>query len=167
MRFLNKIMYSILIFAIPTALLAGQKYNVKIIDRQDSSNSYSYVVPGYSTSSTTGSANCTAYSNSANCSGTSNTNGVSTPGFVGSYQVRGATFALELPDGRVAVVNCEGKVNWNPTNLGWYRSCRTPLVTSILADFDGDNAKLTWPVSIDGKKTLSETYKIKGILDKQ
>ena len=29
-----------------------------------------------------------------------------------------------------------------------------------------DNAKLIWPVSLDGKKMQSETYKILGILDK-
>jgi hypothetical protein len=40
-----------------------------------------------------------------------------------------------------------------------------PLVDSIQADFDGDNAKLIWPVSLDGKKMQSETYKILGILD--
>jgi len=28
------------------------------------------------------------------------------------------------------------------------------------------NAKLIWPVSLDGKKMQSETYKILGILDK-
>ena len=33
-------------------------------------------------------------------------------------------------------------------------------------EFDGDNAKLEWPVSIDGKKKQNETYKIIGILTK-
>jgi hypothetical protein len=41
-----------------------------------------------------------------------------------------------------------------------------PLVDSVQADFHGDNAKLIWPVSIDGRKMQSETYKILGILDK-
>ena len=44
--------------------------------------------------------------------------------------------------------------------VGNRRSCRTPLVESIQADFNGDNAKLIWPVSLDGKKMQSETYKI-------
>jgi hypothetical protein len=39
-------------------------------------------------------------------------------------------------------------------------------VDSIEADFNGDNAKLIWPVSLDGKKMQSETYKILGILDR-
>jgi hypothetical protein len=46
------------------------------------------------------------------------------------------------------------------------RSCRVPLVDNIQADFNGDNAKLIWPVSLDGKKMQSETYKILAILDK-
>jgi hypothetical protein len=41
-----------------------------------------------------------------------------------------------------------------------------PLVNEIQAEFDGDKAKLQWPVSIDGKKTESETYKILAILSK-
>ena len=35
----------------------------------------------------------------------------------------------------------------------------------IEAEFKGDSAKLIWPVSLDGKKMQSETYKILGILD--
>jgi hypothetical protein len=41
-----------------------------------------------------------------------------------------------------------------------------PLVDSIQVEFKGDSAKLIWPVSIDGKKMQSETYKILGVLDK-
>jgi hypothetical protein len=41
-----------------------------------------------------------------------------------------------------------------------------PIVDDIQAEFDGGKAKLTWPVSIDGKKMASETYKILGVLDK-
>jgi hypothetical protein len=33
------------------------------------------------------------------------------------------------------------------------------------AKFDGENVKLSWPVSIDGKKSKSETYKIAGVLN--
>jgi hypothetical protein len=32
--------------------------------------------------------------------------------------------------------------------------------------FNGDNAKLIWVVSLDGKKKQSETYKVLAILDK-
>jgi hypothetical protein len=51
-------------------------------------------------------------------------------------------------------------------HAGNRRSCRTPIVDNIEADFKGDNAKLIWPVSLDGKKMESETYKILGVLDK-
>jgi hypothetical protein len=41
-----------------------------------------------------------------------------------------------------------------------------PLVNNIQAEFRGDKAKLEWPVSLDGKKTQSETYKVLAVLDK-
>ena len=84
-----------------------------------------------------------------------------------SFKVHGATFTLQLPDGRLAIVNCESKFAEHMAGrVGNRRSCRTPLVDSIEADFNGDNAKLIWPVSLDGKKMQSETYKILGILDR-
>ncbi len=49
---------------------------------------------------------------------------------------------------------------------GNHRNCREPLVENIQADFHGDNAKLIWVVSLDGKKMQSETYKVLAILDK-
>jgi hypothetical protein len=141
-------------------------YEVQVIDRRDSASNYTYVVPGFSTSTVNGNANCTSYGNSASCSSTATTTGVSTPGFVGSYEVRGATLSLALPDGRIAVVNCVAKVNWSEwSNPNMYRSCRTPLVNKIQADFNGDRARLIWPVSIDGKKMQTETFRILGILD--
>jgi hypothetical protein len=39
-------------------------------------------------------------------------------------------------------------------------------VNNIQVQFHGDKAKLRWPVSIDGKKLESETYKILAVLDK-
>jgi len=83
------------------------------------------------------------------------------------FHVRGATFTLLLPDGRAAVVNCESKFKERMAGpRGNRRSCRMPLVDEIQAGFHGDNAKLEWVVSLDGKKTQSETYKILAILDK-
>lgn len=84
-----------------------------------------------------------------------------------SFKVHGATFTLQLPDGRLAIVNCESKFAEHfAGRVGNRRSCRAPVVDNIQADFNGDNAKLIWPVSLDGKKMQSETYKILGILDK-
>jgi len=41
-----------------------------------------------------------------------------------------------------------------------------PLVDEIEADFEGDKANLKWSVSIDGKKSESETYRILAVLAK-
>ncbi len=46
------------------------------------------------------------------------------------------------------------------------RSCRMLIVNEIQAKLSGDNAKLKWAVSIDGKKLDSETYKILAVLNK-
>lgn len=74
--------------------------------------------------------------------------------------------ALLLPDERVAVVNCDSKFAERFAGRGNRRSCRYPLVDEITTEFKGDNAKLIWPVSLDGKKMESETYKILGVLPK-
>jgi hypothetical protein len=119
------------------ASASAQKLNVKIIDRQDKEDEYAYAA---------------VYNNVA----------------VGkSFKVHGATFTLQLPDGRLAIVNCESKFAEHfAGHVGNRRSCRMPLVDSMQADFNGDNAKLIWPVSLDGKKMRSETYKILAVLDK-
>lgn len=44
-----------------------------------------------------------------NCNGATATSGSVMPAQQVSYHVRGATFTLQLPDGRAAVVNCESK----------------------------------------------------------
>jgi hypothetical protein len=115
----------------------GQKLDVKIIDRQYKEDAYDYAA---------------VYNNVA----------------VGkTFQVHGATFTLQLPDGRLAIVNCESKFAEHMAgHAGNRRSCRMPVVDSIQADFKGGNAKLIWPISLDGKKLESETYKILGVLDR-
>lgn len=119
------------------ATASAQKLQVKIIDRQDREDTYDYAA---------------VYNNVA----------------VGkTFKVHGATLTLQLPDGRLAIVNCESKFAEHMAGAaGNRRSCRMPLVDSIEADSNGDNAKLIWSVSIDGKKMQSETYKILGVLDK-
>ena len=111
---------------------------------------------------------CSEAGNSVNCSGTTRTTETSTPPTTFSYQVSGATLSLRLPDGRIAVVNCDSK--FLPQSVATAvvigvrsqhrRSCRIPLVNNIQATFSGDKAKLKWPVSIDGKKLENEIYKI-------
>jgi hypothetical protein len=154
----------ILVCAIP---VSAQKLSVKIIDRQEHDNSYNYSVPGHSYSNSDTNVNCNGGDNYANCNGTTTTNTVSTPPQHGSFSVRGATLSLLLPDGRIAVVNCDIKFAEHFAGAaGNHRNCRQPVVDNIQADFHGGNAKLKWIVSLDGKKTQSETYKVLGILGK-
>jgi hypothetical protein len=156
--------------ALVLSITAAEKkiMTVKILDRQNHDTLYTYFVPGYSTTNENSSANCFGSDSTVNCSGSARATTTSMPAHGGSFGVKGATFALQLEDGRVAVVNCDSKFAEHMAGpAGNHRSCRTPLVDEIQVEFSGDNAKLTWPVSIDGKKTQSETYKILGVLDKK
>lgn len=145
----------------------GQKLNVMIVGRQDNATEYTYVVPGRFSSNSNARANCFG-DTYVNCSASSTTTGYSTPAQQVSYQVRGATLTLLLPDGRAVVVNCASKFAEHFAGpAGNHRSCRIPLVDDIQADFHGDKAKLEWSVSLDGKKMRSETYKVLAILDKK
>jgi hypothetical protein len=146
---------------------SAQKLTVKIVNRQDNETDYTYVVPGTLSAQSNSTVNCNGSDTSVNCNGSTSTTGLSTPAQQVSYHVRGATFTLQLPDGRSAVVNCESKFQERMAGAqGNHRSCRIPLVDEISADFHGDKAKLEWVVSLDGKKTQSETYKIIAFLGK-
>ena len=148
-----------------TAIGARAGQMVKIIDRRDEQSRYTYLVPGHSSSTSNSDVNCFGTDSTINCSGTARTSSTSTPAHPISYEVQGATFTLQLIDGRLAVVNCQSKYKLKGDYIN-RRSCRMPLVDSVWVDFDGDKAKLEWPVSLDGKKMESETYRILGIIDK-
>jgi hypothetical protein len=79
-----------------------------------------------------------------------------------SYTVTGATLTLQLPDRRLVRVTCESKyaLRFDYINR---RSCRTPPADEVTAEFNGDEAKLIWSVSLDNRKTQSETYTILNI----
>src|SRR5271170_4067990 len=146
---------------------ASQKLSVKILNRQDYETDYTYIVPGHFSSESSSVVNCNGGDSSVNCNGSGTTTGTSMPAVQVPFHVRGATFTLLLPDGRAAVVNCESKFKERMAGpRGNRRICRMPLVDEIQAEFHGDNAKLEWVVSIDGKKKQSETYKVLGILGK-
>jgi TPR repeat protein len=158
--------------------------NVKIIQRQSSETGYTYQVPGHLRSTSDGNANCDAnsygYTTNVNCHGSGTTNTTISAPQTFSYNVTGATYSLLLLDGRIAVVNCASKspsfmtgfaagvatTNGSSNSVAMRRSCRTPLVDEIQVEFKGKNAKLKWPVSIDGKKYESETYTILAVLDR-
>lgn len=115
----------------------AQTMLVKVVNRQDQQDQYNYAA---------------VYNNTA---------------LGKTFTLTGATLSLQLSDGRIAVVNCESKFAEHfAGRAGNRRSCRVPLVDSLQADFHGDNAKLMWSVSLDGKKMTSETYKILGVFDK-
>jgi len=149
-----------------TVLLGADRIKVKIVDRRNSEQTYGYTIPAklQATSQTDG-------------LGTTHITGTITPSREVSYSVRGATFTLRLPDDRLVIVNCDSKTdNGAVASLSDFvggmkgqtqaktRSCRMPLVDDIDAEFNKDKAKLFWPVSLDGKKIESETYKILGIM---
>src|SRR6266478_9702098 len=139
-----------LILACPAPALA-QNLTVKIIDRQDHDTDYTYVVPAHWFSNSSTNVSCGGSDANVNCNGSTNTTGTVTPPHQVSYHVRGATFTLQLPDGRGVIVNCESKYAPKGDYIN-RRDCRMPLVENIQAEFHGDKAKLTWVVSIDGKK---------------
>jgi hypothetical protein len=167
----------IVFLAAYTVQAPGQKMNVKIIQRQNNESEYTYVVPGHFNSTSNTNLNCNTGASNVNCTGRTTTSGTSTEPREISYRVAGATFSLLLPDGRVTVVNCEGKPlsvwgNGGPgravsTGERPWRSCRMPLVDDIQVEFKGKNAKLIWLASVDGKKFDSERYKILAVLERQ
>jgi hypothetical protein len=120
----------ILLYSLP--VYTAERVKVKIVDRRDSEQEYSYTVPQQQI----------------------------------AYSVRGATLSLLLADGRVVVVNCDSKFKMPVFNWADRRNCRIPVVENVEVEFNKDNARLIWPVSLDGKRTDSETYKIVGIVSK-
>lgn len=147
---------AILAFLLCASSVAARKLPVKIIKRHYSETYYTYHLPANMYTSTT-----------TNVDGPDTTTTTFTPGTQGSIKVRGATFSLLLPDGRIAVVNCVSKFKERFLGpAGNRRSCRVPIVNNIEADFHRNKAKLIWPVSPNGKKKRSETYNVLEILAK-
>jgi hypothetical protein len=144
---------------------APVRLTVKIINRQYSDKSYSYEVPGHAESTSDDTINCRSDDDTTRCSGNGNTSTLYTAPRIISYTLTGATLSLLLPDGRVAVVNCDSKFKY--TYGGAFnsrRGCRIPLVDDVDVEFSGSKAKLFWAESINGKKMGSETYNITAIL---
>src|SRR5690348_11197859 len=124
-------------------LTAGEKFDVKIVRRQDSASTYGFTVPGYSQTNTNANVNCSNFPNAVGCTGSATSTTTGQSAVSGSYEVRGATLALRLPDGRVAVVNCDSKTNWTEwSNTNAHRSCRIPPLDDLSAEFSGNKATL-------------------------
>ena len=139
--------------------------NVKIVQRHTGETAYDFSVPGRTDTTTHTTVKCKDGSRDVDCRKTTTTETQYQAPVQGSYSVTGATLSLLLPDGRIAVANCQSKFNWSPNNSQPQRSCRIPPNDDIQVEFKGNNAKLLWSVSIDGSKTENETYKILAILD--
>ncbi len=144
------------------------RVSVKVVNRKDTDTDYSYQIPGHATSSSDINSNCLGSGSDVNCSGSGQINTVITAPRSVYMHLTGATFTLLLTDGRMAVVNCESKFQERFAGLnGNRRSCRVPLVDDLQAEFKGNGVKLFWPVSLDGKKVESETYKVLAVVPAQ
>jgi len=154
-------------FALCTGACFAQTMSVKIIKRQDGLTAYNFSVAGRSDTTTQTRVKCKDGSWDTKCTKTTTTETQYVAPQQGTYSVTGATLSLLLQDGRVAVVNCVSKLSLFTPGPQTQRSCRIPPVDDIQAEFKGKNAKLAWPVSVDGLKLESETYKIVALLDKQ
>ena len=164
---MNKLSLTALLTLVSLSASAAppKKLDVIVIDRKDVTSEYNYVVPGKISSNGDASVNCTSIGTSTNCTASGENHKEFSPGMIGNYQLTGSTLTLQLPDGRLTIVNCDSKINFTEWTGQRYRSCRIPMVANITADFRGDKAKLSWPVSIDGSKMATETYKIIAVLD--
>jgi hypothetical protein len=111
----------------------AQKLEVKIFDRQESTTGYTYTAPAYFNSQSNSNINCYG---DVTCNASTITSGSISPPRKISYQVRGATFTLQLPDGRVAVVHCEHKYMPRGDYIN-RRDRRMPFVDNIEAEFHG------------------------------
>jgi hypothetical protein len=169
----------------PQARRGATTLPVIVLDRRFSETSYAFIVPGIVSTYRASNANCFANttgsvfastlgntvsgtvnsSTAANCYGSGTSTSLITPAQSVQYSVRGATFSLQLPDRRVAVVNCDSKFNWTEFSGGPRRSCRIPTIDRFDVEFNGDKAKLVWRVGINGEKKVSETYDLIQILD--
>lgn len=150
-----------LVFSVRSA--SAQKIDVSVLYRQDSDNSYIAIIPGYTSpqdADVTGA--CMLDPDPANCPRVDTTMANGSP----NYMLVGTTLSLLLPDGRVALVNCQNRYSSKGAYIN-RRSCGMPMVQHVQAEFIGENAKLEWPVGTDGKKTETETYKVIAVLNKR
>jgi hypothetical protein len=128
---------------------------VTIVGAQDATRTFRGVIPGFSTGRANGTGTCIASGVIVNCSAAATGSSFSIPPRAYEYAVQGATYALRLPDTRVVTVTCAYKETFSGA-----RSCRRPMSATSQAKFDGNKAKLIWPIGIDGRKTESETYTV-------
>jgi hypothetical protein len=127
-----------------------------------SDSRYIAVVPGYSGPESDITGACLLDPDPANCPSpdANGSNGSA------NYMLIGTTLSLQLPDGRVALVNCQNRYSAKGTYIN-RRNCGMPMVPRVEAEFNGLIAKLTWAAGADGKKIETETYKVVAMLNKR
>lgn len=148
-----------LTFSIRSA--SAQKVEASVLYRQDSDNRYIAIIPGYTGPESDITGACLLDPDPANCPQVDANTTNATP----TYMVVGTTLSLLLPDGRVALLNCQNRYSAKSDSLN-RRNCGMPMVQQVEADFNGQIAKLTWPGAA-GKKIESETYKVIAMLGKR
>ena len=136
---------------------SAQKLDATVLYRQNSDTDYNAVIPGWSSAT-----DCAADPTDPGCSVLRPN---AAPGEV-FYNVVGTTLSLQLPDGRVAVLNCVNKFASRANHIH-SRSCGMPIVDHVQAEFNGHRAKLEWMFSLDSNKLESETYSVVAVLDKR
>ncbi|HEY2466622.1 MAG TPA: hypothetical protein VGI45_02120 [Terracidiphilus sp.] len=149
-----------LAFSVQSA--SAQKIDVSVLYRQDSDSRYVAIIPGYTGPEADITGACMLDPDPANCPRVDSTMTNGSP----NYMLVGTTLSLLLPDGRIALVNCQNRFSSKGNYIN-RRSCGMPMVQRVQAEFIGQNAKLEWPVGSDGRKTESETYKVVALLEKR
>src|SRR5689334_7175782 len=105
---LNAAIFGVILFC--TATMQGaDRVKVTILEQKDNQSQYDGVIPGHTNATSNTNVNCAEYGSNVNCNGTTNTHATSTPARRVSYGVSGASLSLLLPDGRIALVNCDSK----------------------------------------------------------
>ena len=140
----------------------AQKVSVNVLYRQDSDIVYHAVIPGYSGPNADVTGACTLDPDPANCPDPKQNDDARG---VPIYLLSGTTLSLGLPDGRIALVNCVSRHSANGNYIN-RRSCGMPLTERADAEFLGQNAKLSWNVGSDIKRTEIETYRVIAMLPK-
>ena len=139
-RFYLGVLVGLLVSSL-SGLVGAQKQvmTVRIVDRRNNETHYTYVVPGYSRSVANTDVNCLgARIFPVNCSAATRINSANIPARTISFEVQGATYTLQLPDGRAVVVNCQSKFKERFAGpAGNRRSCRMPLIDELQAEFCG------------------------------
>lgn len=142
----------------------AQKLDVSVLYRQDSDSRYVAVIPGYTGPESDITGACMLDPDPANCPKIDATASNDKP----SYLLIGTTLSLQLPDGRVALVNCQNQNRYSSKGIPNNRhTCGMPMVQHVQAEFAGQNAKLEWPIGADGRKTETEMYKVVAMLEKR